>query len=219
MGPTPHRFPLAEALLNLLFPPKCVACGVRGSWLCPDCMDQIEFFEPPWQWMLDEISPLQDVRCAARLGGPLREAIHSFKYEGLRALARTLGEVLYDCWDVEPWPVDVIVPVPLHPSRLRERGYNQSALLARELARHTGLPIAERVLLRISPTRPQVGLNVAERAENVRDAFRCRDESLRGQQVLLVDDVLTTGATLRACAQALLQGKARAVWGLTLAHD
>jgi len=138
-------------------------------------MDQIEFFEPPWQWMLDEISPLQDVRCAARLGGPLREAIHSFKYEGLRALARTLGEVLYDCWDVEPWPVDVIVPVPLHPSRLRERGYNQSALLARELARHTNLPVAERVLLRIIPTPPQVGLNVTERAENVRGAFRCRD--------------------------------------------
>jgi ComF family protein len=115
--------------------------------------------------------------------------------------------------------VDVIVPVPLHPSRLRERGYNQSTLLACELSHCTGLRVVEGVLLRITPTRPQVGLDAAERAENVRDAFCCRDQSLRDLQVLLVDDVLTTGATMRACGQALLQGNAGAVWGLTLAHD
>ncbi len=216
---TTHR--LGERLWNLLFPPQCVACGTRGSWLCASCTTQIEFFKSPSEQSLriDEIPPLRGVRSAARLSGPLREAVHSFKYKGLRALARTLGEMLYECWNAEPWPVDVIVPVPLHPSRLRERGYNQSGLLAHELARRSGLRVAERVLLRITPTRPQVGLNAEERAENVRDAFRCCDESLRGLQVLLVDDVLTTGATLRACAHALLQGDARAVWGLTLAHE
>jgi ComF family protein len=137
----------------------------------------------------------------------------------LRALAPTLGEVLYDSWSADPWPVGVIVPVALHQARLRERGYNQSALLARELARHTGLPVAERTLLRVAPTLPQVGLDAARRAENVRNAFRCGDDSLRGKPVLLIDDVLTTGATLRACAQALLDGGAGAVWALTLAHD
>jgi ComF family protein len=214
-----QRFPLLGTLLNLLFPPRCVACRAAGDWLCPACLDLILFFEPPWPSLMEESWPLQEVRSAAHLSGPLREAIHSFKYKGLRALAGTLGQIVYDCWEAEPWPIDVIVPVPLHPQRRRERGYNQSTLLARELARHTGLPVVEGTLVRVTPTRPQVGLNAAERAENVRDAFRCRGKDLSGLQVLLVDDVLTTGATLRACAQALLEGGANAVWGLTLAHD
>ncbi len=168
---------------------------------------------------MQELWPLSGARSAAHLSGPLREAVHSLKYEGVRALAGTLGQIVYDCWEAEPWTVDVIVPVPLHPQRRRERGYNQSALLARELARHTSLPVVEGALLRVTPTQPQVGLNAAERVENVRGAFRCGGDDLSEQRVLLVDDVLTTGATLRACAQALLEGGAQGVWGLTLAHD
>lgn len=206
-------------LLNLLFPPHCVACHASGAWLCPACLDEILFYEPPWPSFLEDVWPLRGARAAAHFEGPLRKAIHAFKYGGLRALAPTLGEVLYDSWSADPWPVGVIVPVALHQARLRERGYNQSALLARELARHTGLPVAERTLLRVAPTLPQVGLDAARRAENVRNAFRCGDDSLRGKPVLLIDDVLTTGATLRACAQALLDGGAGAVWALTLAHD
>jgi ComF family protein len=208
-----------ETLLNLLFPPRCVACGRGGSWLCPDCVDQILFYEPPWPPLLDDPWPLQGVRAAAHFEGPLREAIHSFKYAGLRVLAGALGEILCDSWDAEPWPVDVIVPIALHPRRQRERGYNQSALLARELGRHTNLPVCEQGLERMTPTLPQVGLNAAQRAENVRGAFRCRDGQLRGHAVLLVDDVLTTGATLRAGALALLDGGVSAVWALTLARD
>lgn len=218
-GYTARRFALLDALVNLLFPPRCVSCRTGGAWLCPACMDEILFFEPPWPAFMEEVGSLRDVRAAAHLSGPLRQAIHSFKYSGLRALAPVLGEMLFDCWDVDPWPVDIVVPVPLHPQRLRERGYNQSALLARELARHTGLRVAEGTLLRITPTPPQVGLRATERTENVRGAFRCRDDALTGKQVLLVDDVLTTGATLRACAEALAEGKVNAVWALTLAHD
>ena len=216
---TVRRFALIDAVLNLIFPPHCVNCRADGVWLCPTCIDEILFFEPPWPAMPGDMYPLQDVRSAARLSGPLRQAIHSFKYGGLRALAPILSEMLYDCWDAEPWPVDVIVPVPLHLRRLRERGYNQSALLARELAHRTGLRVAEGTLLRIAPTPPQVGLRAAERAANVRGAFRCQSEALAGTRVLLIDDVLTTGATLRACARALLDGRASAVWGLTLARD
>jgi len=214
-----QRFSLIEALLNLLFPPRCVSCKAHGAWLCSACVDEIVFFETPWPTFLDEMRPLQGVRAAAHLSGPLRQAIHRYKYGGLRALTPILGEILCDCWDADPWPADVIVPVPLHPQRLRERGYNQSALLARELARHTGIPVAEGTLQRITPTPPQVGLRAAERAENVRGAFRCQDDALARRQVLLVDDVLTTGATLRACAEALLERQASAVWGLTLARD
>jgi len=212
---TLHR--LSETFSNLLFPPRCAGCDAPGYWLCPSCIAQIEFLQSSWE-PTDELPSLRGLRSVARLSGPLQKAIHSFKYEGLRALASTLGAILSDGWEAAPRAVDVIVPVPLHPSRLRERGYNQSALLVRELGRRAGLPVAERTLLRTTPTRPQVGLNVEERAQNVRNAFRCHDNPLRGLRVLLVDDVLTTGATLRACTHALVQGEVHAVWGLTLAR-
>jgi ComF family protein len=177
------------------------------------------FLEPPWPHLLDDISPLQDIHAAARLAGPLRKATHQFKYGGLRVLAPLLGQMLFDCWSSDPLPVQVIVPVPLHSSRLRERGYNQSALLAHELAKHTGLPVSENALVRLTPTPPQVGLNAVERARNVRGAFSCINGELRGCQVLLVDDVLTTGATVRTCAEELLRAGSGNVWGLTLARD
>lgn len=215
----PRFATLARAFLNLVFPPRCVSCGHSGAWLCSGCVDEILFYEPPWPRMLEDLRPLQQARAAAHLEGPLRQAIHAFKYDGLRALASTLGEILCDCWDADPFPVDIVVPVPLHPARLRERGYNQSSLLARELSRHTGVPIAETALLRIGATAPQVGLDADQRASNVENAFRCHDDRLAGRKVLLIDDVLTTGSTLRACARAALQDRADAVWALTLAHD
>jgi len=214
-----HRPSLAHALFDLLFPPRCVACHIPGAWLCTACIDQIAFYERPWPALLEDGFPLHGVRAAAHYSGALREAIHAFKYKGLRALGGTLGEMLSDCWDADPLPVDVIVPVPLHAVRLRERGYNQSVLLARQLARHSGLAIEEGGLVRVAATVPQVGLTTAQRAENVRDAFRSPGSALQGCRVLLVDDVLTTGATLRACAQTALAGGASAVWGLALAHD
>jgi ComF family protein len=114
--------------------------------------------------------------------------------------------------------IDAIVPVPLHARRLRERGFNQSALLARELGRHLGRPVVEDVLVRTKVTVPQVGLNAEQRHSNVSDAFRCQSRHLAGQQVLLVDDVCTTGATLEAACVALRQGGAASVWAYTLAH-
>jgi ComF family protein len=209
---------LREAVLNLLFPAHCVSCGTGGHWLCPACFQQILFFAPPWPAFVDQVEPLQGIRSAAHFGGPLRQAIHSFKYQGLRALTGTLGQVLYLGWEKEPWPADVIVPVPLHRRRERTRGYNQSALLAQDLAHRLALPVVAGVLQRTVDTAPQVSLNTLERTQNVQEAFCCADLTLSGRSVLLIDDVLTTGATLRACAVALLQGGARDVHGITLAH-
>ena len=161
---------------------------------------------------------MQGARSAAPLEGPLREAVHQFKYQGVRVLASILGDILHTGWSFDPWPAEVIVPVPLHHSRLRQRGYNQSGLLSCELSSRTGLPVAETVLKRTAPTRPQVGLSAQERADNVRNAFCCVEQGLLRAKVLLVDDVWTTGATMRACGQALLAGGVQAVWGLTLAR-
>lgn len=150
--------------------------------------------------------------------GPLRRAIHAFKYNYTRDLAVPLGEMLATFWRAFPLPADVVVPVPLHPRRLRERGYNQSALLAVYLGECTGLPVLTESLHRIRHTRSQARLDARQRKQNVAGAFACLGDAVRGRSVLLVDDVCTTGATLEACSVALKEGGARSVWALTLAR-
>ena len=223
---------IKRGLLDLLFPPRCVACREMGSLLCAKCRDEFELVEPPLcphcgrPWPNSRLCPLcqrdplqiDGVRSVAYLDGTLRQAIHHFKYYNRQALAVPLGELMGQYWEKSPLPGEIIVPVPLHPDRLRERGYNQAALLARELGKSIGLPVAENGLVRVRATRPQVELGAQERKENVRDAFRCSNAELKGKRVLLIDDVCTTGATLEACSIALRQVGARSVWALTLAR-
>jgi ComF family protein len=150
----------------------------------------------------------------------IRKAIHQFKYQGLKALAQPLAELLDNYWRALPPACDVVVPVPLHPRRQRQRGYNHSGLLARKLGGLIGLPVMEGYLLRHRDTAPQARTAGAEeRRENVAEAFLCRDQRLEGKRILLIDDVCTTGATLDACARALRSAGAASVWGLTLARE
>ncbi|MFQ6057611.1 MAG: ComF family protein [Anaerolineae bacterium] len=223
---------IKTGLLDLLFPPRCVGCRAAGEWLCPRCRAQIEFIRPPICSRCGRPThrarlcalcrrnpiPLDGIRAVAYLEGVLREAIHRFKYENLQELALPLGQMLAQYLARHPLPAEVIVPVPLHSSRLAERGYNQSALLARRLAQKSDLPVVENSLQRVKKTVPQIHLNAQERRENVRHAFLCVDERLRGKQVLLIDDVCTTGATLEACTIALRRRGASSVWGLVLAR-
>jgi len=142
------------------------------------------------------------------------------KYRNLRAIAPFLAELLADYLRLNPLPGEVLVCVPLHPRRLRERGYNQSSLLARELGKRINLPLIENCLVRVKQTQPQVrAVNVEERRRNVADAFVCCDERVSGKQVILIDDVCTSGATLESCAVALKSKGATSVWGLTLARE
>jgi ComF family protein len=151
--------------------------------------------------------------------GAIKEAVHVFKYRGVRAAAPELGRLLAYYWAGHAVPVDVIVPVPLHPRRLRSRGYNQSALLGRELANHTGFALAGNLLARTKDATPQAGTaSRGQRRSNVEGSFRCSQE-VAGQKVLLVDDVATSGSTLSACAAALKAAGAGAVWGLALARE
>jgi len=134
-------------------------------------------------------------------GGALAHAIHRFKYLARPDLARPLGSLLAR---LDPIDVDVIVPVPLHPRRLLERGYNQAALLATEMGRSRGIPVAHRALRRLRHGQPQTGLDRSQRLKNLADAFSLRQpNAVRGRRVLLIDDVRTTGATLAACSGAL----------------
>jgi ComF family protein len=237
-----------EALADLLFPPFCPVCGDRlgagrRAPLCARCWAALpriaaplcESCGAPFGTLGTRGPGTPPRRCAGcrrraprwsyaraagRFEGPLREALHAFKFDGRRALARPLGDLLAETGAGLPLgaAVDVIVPVPLHPARRRARGFNQSQLLARRLGRAWALPVAE-ALARVAPTRPQVELSAAERRGNVRGAFRVRrPAAVAGRHVLLVDDVLTTGATAEECAARLREAGATRVGVLTVAR-
>ena len=227
---------LGNTAVDLLFPPRCAACRRLGTWLCPECLAAIETIAPPvcfrcglplpqsdrtCQKCSTEASSLDGIRAYAYHSGPLRQAIHELKYADLQALAGPLGRLMAEGWEALHPPeqdIDVIVPTPLHPRRERSRGYNQAALLARELGSHLRRPVVETTLARIKSTTPQVELNAQERKANVQDAFRCNDHSLVGKRVLLIDDVCTTGSTLEAAALALRRTNVSSVWAYTLAR-
>ena len=220
--------------LDLLFPRWCVGCGKEGDLICYFCRCLLPRIMPPlcprcgkpqssgipcpscvgWQAKIDGIrSPFQ-------FDGVMRQAIYQLKYKNLRALAELLAELLQDYLATNPVPGEVLVPVPLHQKRLRERGYNQSNLLARELGKLINLPVVDDCLIRHQHAPPQARTaTIDERQQNVANAFICRDHRLKDKQVLLIDDVSTSGATLDACAAALKATGTTSVWGLVLARE
>jgi len=230
----PRLAKLKGIAIDLLFPQWCVGCGKEGSFICLSCRRSLPRIMPPLcpkcgKPQLSGIlcpncvswpAEIDGIRSPFRFDGVIRQAIHQLKYRNLRALAVTLANLLQDYLATNPIPGEVLVPVPLHQKRIRERGYNQSNLLAKELGKLTSLPVVDDCLIRQRHTPPQAKtLTVAERRSNVANAFTCRDHRLRDKQVLLIDDVSTSGATLDACAAALKAGGATAVWGLALARE
>jgi ComF family protein len=150
----------------------------------------------------------------------MRQAVYQLKYRNLRALAAPLARMLNDYLVANPLPGNVLMPVPLHRKRVRERGYNQSDLLAKELGKLCNLPVVDDCLVRRENTPPQTRtVTVEERKTNVSGAFGCLDKILKDRQVILIDDVSTSGATLDACAAALKEAGAESVWGLVLARE
>ncbi len=160
-------------------------------------------------------------RAAGSYEGPLREAIHRWKYEGKGGLTsffgKVLGETFHRYWD--PSTVDLLLPVPLHVKRLRQRGFNQALLLAKELSRRTRIPYDKGLLRKRIATPPQMGLTGKEREKMIRGSFTIqREKSVEGKRILLIDDVYTTGATVNECSKVLLKGGAERVDVITVAH-
>ncbi len=203
-----------------------------GSWLCGRCRSRIRRLEEPLcrRCGAEVESARSDCGCRARLKslsrlrsaaayeGPLEIALQRFKYHGWRRLAEPLALLVAERLVVEGVSAPWAVAVPLHPSRQRQRGFNQSELLARELRRRLALsrPLGELVRTRATP--PQVGHDRRWRLDNVRDAFEWRGPPLEAGAILLVDDVATTGATLEACAAALRAAGSGPVMGVSVAR-
>lgn len=230
----PQLIGLKRIALDLLFPKRCVGCGREGDFICLSCRQLLTLIKHPvcptcgrphpngvlCPSCVDWQSRIDGIRSPFVFDGVIRQAIHELKYRNLRALAVPLAELLYDYLSGNPVPADVLVPVPLHPKRWRERGYNQSGMLAIELRKLSGLPVVDDCLLRRQHTSPQAkSASVNERRSNVTDAFICRDSRLQDKHVLLIDDVSTSGATLDACAAALKSNGAASVWGMVLAME
>jgi ComF family protein len=234
---------VGRVLLDLLYPVFCVGCRQPGKLYCPACRKAVRRISPPLcplcgqpqrQAQLcpqctysfsdeDRRPPIDGIRSVAYLEGTLREAIYGLKYNYIQELAAPLGEMLIEYYNSVPLPADIIIPVPLHRRRRRERGYNQSALLAQRLGQATQIPVRRDMLHRHRYTRSQTRLNAQERSRNVQGAFSCDGhrsaaQATVGKRLLLIDDVATTGATLRACAQVLRDQGARSVWALTVAR-
>jgi ComF family protein len=161
---------------------------------------------------------MDGVRAAAVFEGAIRQAIHELKYGGQTELASPLAELMVTAWGNGLFPVDCVTPVPLHPRRIRERGYNQATLIAEVFAQQTNLPILADALVRSRMTESQTSLGAFARRKNVDGAFTARPPMVRGRSILLVDDVCTTGSTLQACADALRQGGASQVYAMTVAR-
>lgn len=230
-----------DALLTVVLAPPCAACGTllehptRGP-VCEACWRSIRPLTPPLcdrcgdplpTWRAISVPLARCPRCrrtrrevdrARAIGaydGALRAVIHALKYEGRRSLARPLAALMRLRGEEVLAAADFLVPVPLHASRRRERGFNQAA----DLAHHLGLPVL-RALIRVRPTDAQTGLPAAQRHRNVRQAFAVAPRSctVAGGIVVLIDDVSTTGATLDACARVLKDAGACEVRALTAAR-
>ena len=227
-------------VLDYILPVQCKACGrvipsaMGPSGFCDPCWATARLFTgpacsrcgrpfesgPDHPCAACESRPPAYDRAAAAgpYEGVLAQAITLFKYRRKTGLARPLGALLADRLAALP-PVDLVIPIPLHPRRLREREFNQSLLLAQEVSRPAGLPLAYQAVARVGWAPPQVELSGPDRLTNVRGAFEVRDASAVAERsVLLVDDVMTTGATVNECAKALRKAGAAAVYVLTVAR-
>lgn len=226
-----HLYRWLWGSLDLFFPPTCGGCGRRGDHLCEDCLKKIKIITPPICEICGQprvpglcprcasLSPrFKNLRSWAIYEGPVQEAVRRLKYRQNISLGFILAQPLIQLLNDLSWDIDLVIPVPLGLARLEERGYNQATLIARPVALKYGLPCETQGLQRVRETRSQVGLTYNQRRENVKNAFFAKREVVTDKNILVIDDVATSSATLDACAAALLSAGAKDIFCLTFAR-
>jgi len=228
---------LSKILKDLLFPIECLSCGQEDFWLCQNCFNKIKTYDKIFPFT-EPIKYLNGVISACPYNQTLlKNLIHAFKFNYLEDLAQPLAKILIEFWENNsvrarqknvrarrgaPQQIinPIIIPVPLNKKRLLERGFNQAELIAKIFAEHFNYPLLTTAMIRQKNTSHQVGLNKSQRQNNIKNCFQViKPETVYGQKIILIDDVVTTGSTLDEAAKALKQKGAVEVWGLTLAKD
>jgi len=227
---------LISVFLNIIYPSKCPLCGsapdvFNYSPICSTCWSKVKRYRGPscrfcgipfsseyskvCGQCLKKPPPFSTVITYGLYEGVLAEAINQLKFHGVKRLSKPLGALLQS---LNLPRVDFIMPVPLSLKSLRERGYNQSLLIARVISKSVKVPLIIDALLKKKETSPQIGLSAKERLSNLKNAFEVKGD-IKGLRLLLVDDVMTTGATVTECSKQLIKAGAKEVIVLTLARS
>lgn len=223
---------LTNSLISLFFPELCVACNqrqhIKGQLFCVSCLFHLQ----PSDYHLQAENPIKDhfygkipITHGAALyhfvkSGRVQSIMHNLKYRKMPYIGIELGKILGEKLRESPYyqDIDVVIPIPLHPKKLMKRGFNQSEKVALGLAESMGISVETKAVKRIVNTPSQTTLSRADRLENVKDAFQVTESpSMKEKSILLVDDVLTTGATLAVCGKALLEGGCKQIFIATIA--
>jgi len=229
-----NRQDIVWKILNYIYPPLCIGCGHVGFEICPECSQKIDiigfreicFYCGAFTENCNKNHVcrnkrefvLSEIKTFGYYTGLMRKIVRYFKFNRRVALIRDLVPQLVTYFSLWNPKLDLIVPVPLTNRRESQRGYNQSAILAKTIATFLKKEYSDKSIRRIRETRTQVGLNYTQRQENVRDAFEADGNIIREKSILLIDDITTTGSTLNECAKALCSSGAKEVIGFTLAR-
>ena len=231
-----HSRSVLQQFLDMVFPSRCAGCQRTGHMLCPACLAKIQPVPSPFCQLCGtplstygvckncQYHPpkLNGQRAVSLYQEPLRGCIHGLKYDGNTRLAEPLGLLLAQAYRRYGLQADMLIPVPLHSERQRQRGFNHASLLAEVCSANLGVPMNDSILVRHRATGAQVDLHARERYQNVAGAFACTSVAasgaLYGRRIVIIDDVSTTSATLEACATPLFAAGAKEIWGLVLAR-
>jgi len=216
--------------IDSIFPPACVGCGKAGVYFCVECEQNIS----PILYKQNGLESGGDVESAKRKNdrqkensfysarafayhdGLMKKAVHRLKYKNDLGLGKVLAKKVIKIVEENNWDIDLVVPIPLGKKRRKNRGYNQAELIAFPLAHYLGINFDSNIIRRCKETRTQIGLTVKERFENVNGAFEVVNDTAKDKSILLIDDVYTSGATMRSAAQALKDAGAECVYSLTV---
>lgn len=232
MSQWPNLISFGQKILDVIFPPRCLNCRRFGDWICADCWQHIALIATPICYKCSRLSAGFRICDSCRVSygvrhllvcgywqSPLKQLVYGLKYHHAKPVAKLLSQLLIKTVLPFAEEIDVIVPVPLHRRKLWDRGFNQAELLAQEVSVALQKPLIF-PLRRRRLTRPQFGLTKLERQINLAAAFVLNPAVLPqivGRNVLLIDDIVTTGATINECSIVLMKNGARTVWGLVLA--